>query len=477
MYREESNFCLPILGVDLGIQKRFRVHKSGDAIQLHGILTDTSNLKVLDEMVSDRNVFDCSQMVSASWNGLLRLDSYLSKLPGDIMLTHVPYHLFQYLRLLPNLSQKYSLGDIELNLLTAQSTMTASESRFLSSELLHQIAQKTAKPFLKLEDGTVIIGRDSFVCPTRFGSREYDQAAIKSGWYQQNTEQFDFWYDYTSFANITLALALDLVQSQESTLETLLKDIELGVTSIERSLALLVPGFKAIGAENLSSVEAFVQKSCTDLAAILEKTSKEGSDILIRMQLLAENHDFSQAEALYSLLHEFGQTVHSLHPAMYRIEEIGSSTGQQISNLSRISQYKALVLSVPVEDVKDEAIAEIREIMDIMDPLSDGDWLETRTEFLQHLDNIDQSLSKIIILLQGFDLLRQILEHRQHEGEAIQDFLRRGGADWRGTKAAVYSLVNRTLVTDQEKYSCEFFIPEASRGEDNNQKPGDILLF
>jgi hypothetical protein len=55
--------------------------------------------------------------------------------------------------------------------------------------------------------------------------------------------------------------------------------------------------------------------------------------------------------------------------------------------------------------------------------------------------------------------------------------LKRGGADWRGTKAAVFSLVNRTLVTDQEKYSCEFFIPEAARGEDNNQKPGDILLF
>ena len=90
---------------------------------------------------------------------------------------------------------------------------------------------------------------------------------------------------------------------------------------------------------------------------------------------------------------------------------------------------------------------------------------------------MDQSLSKIIILLQGFDLLRQILEHRLHEGEAIQDFLTRGGADWRGTKAAVFSLVNRTLVTDQEKYSCEFFIPEAARGEDNNQKPGDILLF
>ncbi|HYX38623.1 MAG TPA: hypothetical protein VE954_36430 [Oligoflexus sp.] len=461
----------------MGIQKRFRVHKTGETIQLHGIITDTSNLKVLDEMVSDSNVFDCSQVVSASWNGLLRLDAYLSKLSGQITLTHVPYHLFQYLRLLPNVGQKYVLGDIELTLLGSADGSITCQTRFLNTAVLNTLAHTDPKPFIHLEDGAQLIGRDSFICPARFGSRDYQPSSLKSAWYQQNTEQFDFWYDYVSFANITLSLAMDLVQSQESTLETLLKDIELGVTSIETSLGLLMPSFKATGAQSLGNVTEFVKKACDTLGSILEKSGKEVSDILVRMQLLAGNGDFLQADALYKLLREFGETVSTLYTTLTSIEEIGASTGQQISNLSRIGSYKAMILGLKPEAISEETLNAVRETMDIMDPLSEGDWTETRTEFLQHLEGVDQSLSKIIILLQGFDLLRQILEHRLHEGEAIQDFLKRGGADWRGTKAAVYSLVNRTLVTDQEKYSCEFFIPEAARGEDNNQKPGDILLF
>lgn len=461
----------------MGIQKRFRVHKTGETIQLHGIITDTSNLKALDEMVSDRNVFDCSQVVSASWNGLLRLDAYLSKLSGKITLTHVPYHLFQYLRLLPNVGHKYILGEIELTLLGSADGGGAYQTRFLNTAVLNTLAHRDPKPFIQLEDGAQLIGRDSFICPARFGSRDYQQSALKSGWYQQNTEQFDFWYDYVSFANITLSLAMDLIQSQEATLEALLKDIELGVNAIEKSLGLLLPNFQATGAQSLNNVSVFVKRSCDHLGTILDKSGTEVSDILVRMQLLAGNRDFLQAEELYKLLREFGATISTLYATLTSIEEIGASTGQQISNLSRISSYKNLILGLKPEDVSDETLHAVRETMDIMDPLSEGDWLETRVEYLQHLESVDQSLSKIIILLQGFDLLRQILEHRLHEGEAIQDFLKRGGADWRGTKAAVYSLVNRTLVTDQEKYSCEFFIPEAARGEDNNQKPGDILLF
>jgi hypothetical protein len=453
------------------------VHKTGETIQLHGILTDTSNLKVLDEMVSDRNVFDCSQVVSASWNGLLRLDAYLSKLSGQITLTHIPYHLFQYLRLLPNVGQKYVLGDIELTLLGSAEGGGSYQTRFLNTAVLNNIAHTDPQPFIQLEDGAQLIGRDSFICPARFGNRDYQQTALKSAWYQQNTEQFDFWYDYVSFANITLSLAMDLIQSQDSTLETLLKDIELSVISIEKSLGLLQPGFQGTGASSLSEVTIFVHKACDQLGIILDKASKEVSDVLVRMQLLAGNCDFSQADSLYKLLREFSETISTLYPTLTRIEEIGASTGQQISSLARIGKYKDIILGLAPEDVAEETLNAVRETMDIMDPLSEGDWLETRTEFLQHLEGVDQSLSKIIILLQGFDLLRQILEHRLHESEAIQDFLKRGGADWRGTKAAVFSLVNRTLVTDQEKYSCEFFIPEAARGEDNNQKPGDILLF
>src|SRR4051812_26396941 len=223
-------------------------------------------------MISDRIVFDCSQVEAASWNGLLRLDAYLSKLTGQITLKHVPYLLFQYLRLLPNVGQKYILSDIELTLLGSSDASSPQQTRFMNTAMLNTLAHSDPKPFLYLEDGTQLIGRDSFICPARFGNREYHQAALKSGWYQQNTEQFDFWYDYVSFANITLALAMDLVHSQESTLAAFLKEIELGVNSIEKSLGLLIPDFQTTGAQSLGEVANFVQQACEQLTVVLEKS-------------------------------------------------------------------------------------------------------------------------------------------------------------------------------------------------------------
>ncbi len=457
----------------MGLHKRFRVHKTGETIQLHGIISDASNLRILDEMVSERNVFDCSRVEGTSWNGLLAFDRYLSQLKGHIVLNRVPYHFFQYLRLIPNVAKKYELGEIELTLLP--DGQQSSSTRFLSQIELQTLANQTQSPFLRLKDGALIIGRDTFVCPPKFGHRSYDLTTIGSSWYQNNAKQFDFWYDYGAFSNITLSLALDLVQSLESTLEHLLTDVALSVVSLDKALSLLFPEDDSTQRSDLRSVIAAMKASCQDLGLRIDKTAKAGGERLLEIQLLANRPEFTEADALYQVLRRYCADIMELEPAIGTVEEIGAFIGRHLVKVADFSSVRNRLLSL--HQVPDDILEAVREAMNIMDPLSEGDWDETRREFFEHLTGTDTNLNKVIILLQGFDLLRQILEHRMKEIAVIRRFLDAGKGDWLEAKTEVYALVNRTLVTDQEKYSCEFFIPEASRVEDNNQKPGELLLF
>jgi hypothetical protein len=150
-----------------------------------------------------------------------------------------------------------------------------------------------------------------------------------------------------------------------------------------------------------------------------------------------------------------------------------------------------LLVSVPGKKRFDDAyeqaaepsaakIAALREIMDIMDPLSEGDWAATKDAIFARTQDIEQLVSNLVVLSQGFDLLRQIIEHRISEIEAVEAYLDQGAPDgeWDAFRKELHDRIRRKLVTDQEKLSVDAFIPDVleEHGEQAH-KPGEVLLF
>ncbi len=85
-------------------QNRLRILKNDGVIQLFGVLSDNSNLLPLSELISKKNEpIDLSNLIRATWNGLLVLNTKLRAIYGEnqIVVRGVPFGVYRHLRLLP----------------------------------------------------------------------------------------------------------------------------------------------------------------------------------------------------------------------------------------------------------------------------------------------------------------------------------------------------------------------------------------
>ena len=462
----------------MAIQNRFRVHKADNTLHLQGVISDTTNFKVIDEMIDGTDEFDCSNLMSASWNGVIKFDKYLRELNSTVTLTNIPNHIFNYLRLMPEVNRTYKLDQVELNVVQVDCPSLETKNVFLSTQDLQLISNETSRAFLRVSSNEEIIGRDNFICPDKFGSSSNLPGSEGGKWYRENLEEFNFWFDYCNFANTTGFLALDLVESLSTTLANLLREIELGVKSCEKAVALVSGDENENTAAGIDSIIDDVTKSCHKLSESMKGATHNSQKTLLQMQLLADKEEFADRMPLYTLIKDFTDTTLSLRPILPNVEEIGANTGSKISHLAIVDTIKKKLQLVEDDSVTPELLEEVRDILEIMDPLSEDSWVDTKEEFLEQINSIDSAISDAVILLQGFDLLRQILEHRFTESETIQGYLDRPQSqNWSEIQGDVFKLVNKSLVTDQEKYSCEFFIPDAAESESEKHAPGDVLLF
>ncbi len=469
---------LEVLGLTVAIQNRFRVHKSDDTVVLQGIISDTTNFKVIDEMLVGSTKFDCSNLLSASWNGIIKFDKYLREINQEITLTNIPNRIFNYLRLMPEVNRQYKLDQVELGIVDVESPSLKIKNIFLSTNDLQMLSNETSKAFLRINKREEIVGREQFICPDKFRKYVASPEAASSKWYKENFEEFDFWFDYCNFSNTTGLLALDLVQSLSDTLVIILKEIELGVQQSEEALRIIKNDYDGNNYVQVESIINFVKEGCHHLATAMNESTQKSKDLLLKMQLLADKEEFSDDRPLYELIDHFCDSTLTLKAILSRVEDIGSDTGARISNLAVVEKLKEIIDNISEDNVTPEILSSFRDVLEIMDPLSEDSWIDTKECYIDHVSSIDKAISDAVILLQGFDLLRQILEHRFSESESIKNYLRQTNRqNWLEIQGNIYELVNKTLVTDQEKYSCEFFIPKAAESDDDKHPPGEVLLF
>lgn len=454
----------------MAFEDRFRVHKVDGKIVLQGIISDTTNFNLIDEMLQAVTEFDCKGLLSASWNGIIRFDNYLRKLNRDIKLKNVPNHIFKYLRLMPAENCNYQFDDIELYVIDPEDKTFQISNIFISEAILEEISENGTKGFLQINKIQELVGRDQYNFPKMFRQKKTMNPSTPES-------EFDFWFDYLNFSYTTCTLSLDLIQSLASTLQSILKDIKIGISQSEEAVKI-ISNYNESQIKFIVNTISYMSDGCEKIAHSIKETTDNCYKILLKMQVLAHQEDNIHIPDLHKLIYDFANYTLKLKAILSNVEDLGASTGQKISEIDIIEKLKKVVKLITDDKVSSEDLEKFRDMLEIMDPLSEDSWVETREYFIENLDSTEDDISNSIVLLQGFDLLRQILEHRLSESEQIILFVNSGtSTKWIDIRDDIYRLVNKTLVTDQEKLSCDFFIPQAINVEKDSKAPGDVLLF
>ncbi len=457
-------------------------------IFLRGVLDESSDLRQTLDLIKERHKhspdnpieLDFTHLVSGSWNGFLNLDHMLAELKLAYFLRHISFDLFRYVALLPTL-RKAKLGEIELSVVTqgqdAQNKLQISGNdikQSLEGSQDQGVSVSQSGRFISI-GGQQIVGKHSFI----FGDKDKGNGNGTALHPEKKTE-FDIWYDYVSFASITLALSEDLAKSIAISVIRLASELAAEYGSQATALKIAKNTDKSVWAMEAEGEAKVLADRARDSDSIYGhiilsiKKNVQGAEAIQKALHVVEG---DKRDPILAVIEGLREIRNELQTIVKAIEDGGTETF-------------ALLISVPGKKLFDEAfekvetpspenLAAIREAFSIMDPLSEDDWDETKQAIFERTKDIEQLVSSLIVLTQGFDLLRQIIEHRISEIDEIEAYLDRGAPldEFDSFKRALHDKIKRKMVTDQEKLSVDAFIPDVLDNTEETHKPGEVLLF
>lgn len=450
---------------------RFKVVKKRDVIEVSGYLSENENFQALDEMLSDQSTISCWGVEGVSWNGLTNFIDQIKASGQVCYLKSIPLSLYKALKLMPELRPWVVLQEYELALFETTGDYGVRNVMFKDEELKDQHKEHTL--FLTSNEGKFIQG------PADLDAKlEINQAGVESIWVEENLSEFRFWFNYYYFCDSILFLSQEMLAASSSSLIRSMTDVKLTVQAFEVFSELL-------GKTQVNKVDdIFVEFEKTSVEKInmlrdkIIRSAEDSESILRRIQIKVINGGIISRSDIFEDIGQYADVILVNQRLLNEVEELGCLTGEFLQKFPNAKYFKKIIDSVADEEISQDLLVKIRDTFEIMNPMTTGSWEDTKKEVLEQLEAMNQKVYQSVVVIQGFDLLRQVIEHRVHEAQMIKDYIFRDDRDWQAMKKELFAHVIKTLVTDQEKFSCNYFIPDASKYNSKQAvSPGSVVLF
>ncbi|MBF0440553.1 MAG: hypothetical protein HQK54_01490 [Oligoflexales bacterium] len=450
-------------------------------MKVHGPLGDNVNLATFDELISNVVAIDCSSITEVSWIGLASFNRYLIEKAANAVLVNMPCLVFRYFRLFPDFGKRYRVQSYEIPIFDVNKPDEDTVLRQVEASDVSQMLEKGMYDTIS-RDGPRVEGNLIFWCPSCSPHETSTPTTFVSPWVRDNTKEFCFWRNFIAFTGTTIGLATDLLSSSEHGLVKLLNDIKQRVDSIESGLAR-IQGKEKLGlAKKITTILDWVGSECQTLSKKISEVQVSCDRAMRRLQAYSANPADDKGKSFYTNFEVFVKSVLELGAIVGKIEDVGVKMGQKMLELRIIPPLKSGLLNVESSRIVPDILEKAREDFNIMDPLSEGSWPETREEVFKELAMIDSDTGRCVVLLQGFDLVRQVLEHRIIEGDYLTNvivFIQNGEKKSKEAQDAVLGMIKQSMVTDQEKFAFLFFFSDFDTREEKHPlgSPGQIMLF
>ncbi|MEI8026362.1 MAG: hypothetical protein WCI18_08430 [Pseudomonadota bacterium] len=288
-----------------------------------------------------------------------------------------------------------------------------------------------------------------------------------------------FWVQYAAYCNTTIEISSVLVYAAKFNIMQILGEIKSKMASGEAALKLIDPKNSYTLVQRMDNMIKNIESSFDTLAQKVQTqhdaSLKTYADLTARSTTSdIDGPGFTAAMAAYAT------TITEMVHVAAGCEDCGSAIGEQLGSL-RATQVLKNGMST-FTNPSPEMLTAIREAFAIMDIMSEDDWTATRVIIMDEIEHIEGLIGRCIVTLQGFDMMRQILEHRIQEMMLVTELFNAHGADSLldpDVKEQVLGKIGAHMVTEQEKVAFEFYLPEgfARFAQTDRKEPGDVLLF
>lgn len=272
---------------------------------------------------------------------------------------------------------------------------------------------------------------------------------------------------YIQFTITTNELACAVLSSLVAELTEIADRLAAQVSVFDRGFEAYIEGY----APACGELTEFIAR----IPAVLDGPLDASHRLLARLQEMLSalrGAAGSESELLAAL-----DELTNLRAATSDIAVLMESSGLALGNLVAAFSYEQTIFDAldALEKVDGACLESMRDTFEIMDIEGDDDWGETCSLLRRDADSARAIGGELLTTLQGFDLARQILEHRVAELDMLATLC--GDPD--AMIARLHDEIASRLVSDQESAAYGLLFPDeaAKRALDEREAPGEMLMF
>ena len=439
-------------------KNRFRCFIENDRVAAHGIMTDTTNYFMLDDLIDETLEISLKDVERASWIGLVNFGKYLSNKQKKFVLFEVPYRIFRHSRLLTKYIQNVDVKSVYIDLYALGDLEKKECDRLISD---HEItALRLEGPCLKDDSRKLFIPE-----PIEY----LNLASCKKGvqvsfhpvlkWTKEEFDELIFWYKLQKFTAEPIDLMQDMHRTQNYQIFNSLDKIRRVITSFES----VFDKEKTTKTREFKDFENWFDREMLEISNVLNKIYNK-SDFASRVIFF--HLFFDKAKIVKSVYHKMlasSSEIVEFVRISSAVEGLGSKGTRQFIKMDLCKYFHEALDRVSKDGKLQEKFEEIKDKFNILDLTSEDEAFDLKAYLSNAIDTIDEVMvDEIVTYFQGFDLLNQVIHHRFNEAEYVIDcidLLIEGKMNNKEFQASILKTMEASLVTDQENSTFSFFFP------------------
>ena len=461
---------------------RFSVIKNKGVIELSGVFHEGVECRILDDLVKNEEVlkFDFSRLKYASWLALNKFHAYISQMNKKTRLMNIPFHIYHCLKLIKDFDQNIEIEKFEVKFIKFSDDGIQIVQKYVGDEDYKQIyGDDTDIASLK---GDVFLGLRTNILPHNMDNQKIfgDKLSLLG----DNDKMF--FLNYMLFTLTTLILARDVVHSVNLALHLILNQLIASFKDFENALKVLSHDLDKDDLNSIIGLRDRLDHIIVNKFEVINHTLNEYEGKLAAFQKsIIDKPEIAQDE-IHKFLRETNSILQQSHKSTEQLESSGSEVGKVIFSNSILKSIEEKFMTIEEKDVDSQLLEAVRKELNIMNPLSEDSWEDTLEDIKEEIEIGNEQVAQCSTILQGFDLTRQIIEHRLSEHELIEAYdLAKNSNSLVELKNTLGKMINGKLVTEQEKFSLLYFLPglheqqkkENSDADATSLSPGNVVLF
>lgn len=453
----------------------FEITKNGEIGEAKGHLVDSTPLEPYKDLLKSVKELNISKLYSVSWIGLHRLVDTVSSLENWVELSGIPAAIYRTLLLFPDFGTKCGIKSFQVQIKTDQNP----EKEILTPQTLAKLSAEQGA-FVVLESGAKVYGSIDYLCRPFFANGNGPKPFYLHSWAQNNGDHATFWYDYFNFMRVILENCTLAQAATSRLIEECLQQICMRVSNAESAIKVLIPDFAEARARAMMSWMPHVHDISQSSVDSIKKAAQHLEGILFKLEDdLSLGHSDGTLESFFDYLKSLSEFDKILHPIARKLDDIGVELGEKVLQYGDVLALKSSFNKIDSSSINEKNIVNLRRKFKF-DTTKNLNWDDTAYEVQQEFKSLQRDLERCIVGMQGFDLVRQVFEHRIKEIKIIQENLegiKETAITWESVRDKIQDQIKDRMVTDQEKFAFKFHFPKAESQNQDKLKAGDIFLF